>query len=427
MAKKYSHVIGIDVGSQQIKIAEVKASGNQASVTALGMVATPPGAVDHTGLYDVDAVAVALKQVFASCGASAPAAVISIAGQSSVLVRTLEVPRMSPPELKSHMEWESTRNSPFAESTLFSDFGAFTPKDPAAQNQDVVMAIAPESAVMTLMSVFKKSGKKAAAIDVQALAIARSLTVSYGNDLAEKMVCVVDIGHKTTSINIFQNGQLLMPRQVPLGGEMFTQDIANAFSYPTEEAESLKVAKARIPESAGVGGGLDPFASTQGMQPYNPFHQDAAEFNSGLVTSVIQGADPNAALGGHYEKPVEEEVEVVEEVVSEPTAAQEDPEVVRMFNAFAATLEELVAEIRRSVDYFRGKGGDVNVIMLTGGGSKIPGLPHFLNRALGIETQMFDPLHNINLSAKRLEPSLLDQHRAEFTIAVGNGLHIVFG
>ena len=96
MAKKLTSVLGVDIGSRQIKVAEVKASGKEPVVTALGIVPTPEGAVDHTGVYNSDAVGDAIKQAISESGASSSHIVVSIAGQASVLVRTLEVPKMTP-------------------------------------------------------------------------------------------------------------------------------------------------------------------------------------------------------------------------------------------------------------------------------------------------------------------------------------------
>ena len=99
---------------------------------------------------------------------------------------------------------------------------------------DVVMAIAPQSAIDTVIGCVKKAGKQTAAIDVEPLGLARSVKTSYDDKFDQQTVCVVDIGHKTTSINIFKGGNLLMPRQVPIGGEMFTKAVADAMGVSVE-------------------------------------------------------------------------------------------------------------------------------------------------------------------------------------------------
>ncbi len=442
MAKKLTSVLGVDVGSQKIKIAELKVSGKEPAITALAIADTPAGAVDHTGVYDIDTVSAVIKEMLTKSGATASHMVVSVAGQASVLVRTLEVPKMTESELKDHMNWEITRNIPFAESTVVSDFKAFPVMDPAATNMDVVMAISPQSAIDTLISMIKKSGKQAAALDVEPLGLARTLATSHGDDLAGKTVCLVDIGHKSTSINMYRDGHLLMPRMVPIGGENFTQSISEQLGVAFADAEAIKLEKALIPESAGAGtatfdGGYDAMA----FQPYNPF-ADPSDAPAAAITesgmTPYQAADPMAAYNPFADPDAEPEAvapapasapeyqtQAMDPVMAAP-APVADNETTRIFNSFAPVLDEFVSEVRRSIDYFRSKGGDVDVVMLCGGGAKLLGLSPFLTKSLGIDTTLYDPLRAVGVMAKRLEPGLLENHRQEFAVAVGNGLHIFY-
>lgn len=410
MAKKLSSVLGIDIGSRKIKVAEVKAQGRDAVVTALAIVDTPEGAVDQTGVFNPDAVGAAIKQAIGESGASSSAAVVSIAGSASVLVRTLEVPRMNSNELKEHMQWEINRNIPFAESTVVSDFKPLGDDDPNSANMDVVLAIAPQSAIDTVMDCVKKAGKAIHAIDVEPLGLARTLTTGYDDLFHDQTICVVEVGHKTTSINIYKNGKLLMPRQVPVGGENFTRAIADSLDVSMMEAEEKKLAKADVSSMAIAASAFsNPFAApmdgaTQEFVPYNPFADEP------------MAAPADAAP---------------EEVAPEPVADSSpipsgDPETQRVNSALTNELDEFVAEIRRSIDYFRNRGGDVNHIVVAGGGSQLRGLPKFLSNALGIPCDALDPLRRLNVNAKRADMAFVDAHRTEFTVAVGNGLHILF-
>lgn len=396
MPKKLNSVIGIDIGSQTIKVAELKAAGKEPSLTAMGMTATPEGAVDHTGIFNPDAVASALKGLLAETGTSVPFAVVSIAGQASVLVRTLEVPRMNPNELREHMAWEINRNIPFAESTVQSDFRALPDDDPNSPNMDVVMAISPQSAIDSVIASVKKAGKNVAAIDVEPLAIARALEFAYSDLYGGQTVCVIDIGSKTTSINIYRGSKLLMPRLIPIGGEMFTRAIADGTGVSMQDAEATKLQRAAIPETAGAGGGGAAFGAATGeFQPYNPFSDEPAP-----AEPPPQTADAT---------PV-------------PAAPSGDP----VFNSFSSVLDEAVAEIRRSVDWFRSRGSDIQHVLLAGGATRLNGLPGYLHRALGVPCDEFDPTRRLNVNLRKVAPGFVEEHRQEFAVAIGNALHVFF-
>lgn len=421
MAKKLTSALGIDIGSRKIKLAELRANGD---ITAIGMIDTPEGAVDHTGVYNADAVGVALKALISESGASVGQAVVSIQGQSSVLVRTLEVPRMNSGELKDHMEWEMNRNNPFAEANPIRDFRPLTDETPNSPNMDVVMAIASPSAVDTIIQCIKKAGKQCAAIDVEPMGLARSLVKSHDDQYRGQTVCVVNIGHKTTSINIYKDGKLLMPRQVPVGGEMFTRAIADGMSISMDEAEQKKINDADVSGLSVVTAAFDnPFAtggdSGGGMAPYNPFASDDPGMANPFATAEPTGyADPLPPMG----EP--EQYAAPEPTTSMPAAVETEAD--RLNNVMANELDEFVAEIRRSIDYYRSKGGDVNHLLLCGGGSKMRGMDRFLNNALDVPCDVYDPLARLNVSAKKADPSFIDAHRQEFALAVGNGLHILF-
>ena len=470
--KKLSSVLGIDIGSQNIKIVEVKKSGNDVTISAVSMVATPAGMVDHTGVYDTETIAAYIKQACATSGVSTAQSVISVAGQASVLVRTLEVPKMAANEFKEHMAWEISRNIPFAESTIVSDYQAFPVTDMTANNMDVVMAISPDSAVQTLMQIGKKSGKPVFALDVEPLSLARSLKVSYDQELAGKTVCMIEIGHKTTAINMYKDGQLLLPRQVPVGGENLTNAISQSLGVSTEEAERLKIEEGFVPIDIGgmtVSPG-NPFMSSQttDFTAYNPFVDSFSEpAPAEPAANLGYSAPAEYSVPSDYSAPIDNAVpgaygsqdgefaqpdysEPISDAISDPNASpfeavapaadevygiapvvamNEPPEPtldLKIYNAMAMELDEFIAEVRRSIDYYRSKGGDVQQIMITGGGSKLRGLDGFLERAIGTSVKIYDPFKGINLNAKKTEDGLVEKHREEFSIAIGNGLHILF-
>ena len=417
MPKKLSSVLGIDIGSQTIKVAELRSQGRDASVTALGMTATPEGAVDHTGIFNPEGVAMALKALLAESGTSVPFAVVSIAGQASVLVRTLEVPRMNPNELREHMAWEINRNIPFAESTVQSDFRALPDEDPNSANMDVVMAISPQSAIDAVIGSVKKAGKNVAAIDVEPLALTRSLEYSYTDLYGGQTICLIDMGHKTTAINIYRNGKLLMPRQIPIGGEMFTRAIADSLGVSMGEAEDAKLNRASIPESAAIAGSQPaPTFSVPGttseFQPYNPFSDEPAP---PAITDAPAWDESSAAPAPEPEPDAA--------ITPVPVV---DSESMRLYSSFSGVLDEFVAEIRRSIDYFRSRGGDVQHVLLAGGGTRLQGLGQYLSHLLGVQCDYYDPTRRLNVNLRKVAPGFVEEHRQEFAVAIGNALHIFF-
>lgn len=394
MAKNLSSAVGIDIGSQTIKLAEVRHQAGQTTVAALAEAKTPEGAVDHLGVHDFEAVGAVIKELCATAGVSVPDTVLSLAGQNNVVVRTLDVPIQDDKELASHMEWEIQRNIPFAEGTVTSDYQAYRSPDPAAQNMDVVMAIAPESVAVGMRDMLKKAGRKPHAFDVEPLALARTISSVYGSSVQGKNVCVVDLGHRTLSINIVRDGRLLMPRQVPIGGAMVTQAIASNMGIDEASAEGLKKSKGEVP------------AMQAAAPAYSPFEDQTAAYNPFADATDAEEAVPAAI---------------------EPAPGSDmDPEALSVYNAMADVLEEVTSEIRRSVDYYRSQGGEVDMIVLCGGGSAMKGLADSIEGLLGCPAERLDIFKAIPFAPRKAEQAEYGERSEEFAIAVGNGLHIAY-
>jgi type IV pilus assembly protein PilM len=449
MASKLSSVLGIDIGSHSIKVCEVKASGGSATVTAVGVTPTPEGAVDYSGVYNSEAVGTALKQIMAQVGVSSSAAVVTIAGQHSVLVRVVEVPRMDPDkELKSHMEWEINKNIPFAETNIMSDYKVLPNSDPNSANMDVVMAMAPMSAIETLMDCIKRSGKKAVAIDVEPLSIARSVAISYPEYASENGVVMVDIGHSTTSINVYERNNLVLPRPVPGGGEMVTRAIADAMQTGVSDAEAFKCNSFAVPDTAtsGGGGSFDPFSVGGATQAFDAgfgqtYQAGGPDIHATTAMDAQPDLDPVTGLpvsapdaaaeitGGYTNDPFASSADAS---APQPTMAMPAAPVVQhaasdqVFSAVQGILDDLVAELRRSIDYYNGRGGTVSRIVLCGGGSKLKGLSGYVQRSLDINCEVYDPLKNLGFSSKKVGMDYVNEYREQLAVAVGNGLHILF-
>ena len=368
---------------------------------------------------------------------------------------------MNPAELKDHMQWEINRNIPFAESTIVSDFKPLGGEDPNAQNMDVVMAIAPQSAVDTVLQATKRAGKSTEAIDVEPLSLARTLQQSYDDVDANRTTCLVEIGHKTTSINIYHGAKLLMPRQVPMGGELFTRAIADAMGMGLEDAEAAKRERLAIPEDMAdrlaspspfdAGFGTPDYGTpnaTQEFTQFNPFAEDVPAYTpepAGYGTPAPMDADPlgyatpasmdddPADFASNAPEPVDpygatpgydatSGYDAAPGLDATPAPVSDDP----LVSAILPVLEEFLGEVRRSIDYFRSRGGDVEAVYLTGGGAKLKGLGTFIGRSLGIGCDAYDPLRRLSSNVRKVAPAFLEEHRNEFAIAIGNGLHIFF-
>lgn len=80
-----------------------------------------------------------------------------------------------------------------------------------------------------------------------------------------------------------------------------------------------------------------------------------------------------------------------------------------------------VFEIQKAVDLYRSKNADKPLarIVLSGGGSRVKGLPQFISKEVGIEVKPFNPFVNMKFDKKKIDPEYIDAIAPQMAIAAG--------
>lgn len=233
-------VVGLDIGSRWIKAVEVRPEKGKPVITGIGFEPTPDGAIVEEQILDSVGMAAAIKRLFSKCGITGKNVVTSVAGQSTVVVRIIEVPKMTPQELMETMKWEVERHIPFPSSEVVMDYHPLnrTGALPDDQNMEVLLAVSQEEKVIKHIAALTGAKLTPAAVEVEPIALPRSLI--HGNpDIADKgTVAIVDIGNDTTNVSIYENKVLVFPRNIPIAGINLTRAVAEALGIEESEAEA---------------------------------------------------------------------------------------------------------------------------------------------------------------------------------------------
>jgi type IV pilus assembly protein PilM len=91
------------------------------------------------------------------------------------------------------------------------------------------------------------------------------------------------------------------------------------------------------------------------------------------------------------------------------------------------TVSDILAlEIQKTFDFYRATSddgeGSVQKILISGGGSKLPGLTEFLSNRFGVPVEAFNPFRQIKVDARRFDPEYMREVMPELAVAVGLAL-----
>lgn len=423
-------VVGLDIGATSIKVAEVRPTKEGLQISAVGMAPTPEGVIDESGyIQDPQALGQAVKQLLSQAGISTKHVVTSVPGQSALVVRVIEMPKMTPAELDKSMAWEVERHIPFAaQGDVVTDYAIIErpDADPNDTNMEVLLAAAQQDVVDAIVKMLFAAQLDPMAIDVQVLATARTIIGLNPDKYRDKTVVLLNIGATATDMGVFTGGVLRLPRTIPIAGNHFTQAIVDSLAYRVEgadprerfaSAERLKKEYAAVLlERIGPAGGTPTYGPDLGSPPgLIDFSQSTSpgmiDFSAGYTAPTFDTGEEQPSPAPEPETPP-------------PAPVQEeetDPLRIEVFEAIAPVLGDFLAEVRRSIEFYRGRvqGAHVDEIVLCGGTAHMKNLDRFLSQELGIPVSVADPLSGQESLARRYSQPYLQEVAPLMPVAIG--------
>lgn len=224
-------VLGVDIGTTNLKIAQVTTKGEAHYLDTYGLVNIPFD-INVASDDSVAKIAEILKKLVQHAGVTTDQIVASLPN-SSVFTSVIEMPKLNPEELKKAVEFEAKKYVPLpmTECTL-----SWTSIETKPDGRSTVLITAVPNVVLNgYLRIFSLANLKPFALEIESLALIRSI---IGNDPHTNLV--IDIGAKATHLSITEKGNLVLTRNVRIGGETITAKIADALKISRARAEQFK-------------------------------------------------------------------------------------------------------------------------------------------------------------------------------------------
>jgi type IV pilus assembly protein PilM len=331
-------IIGLDIGSHQIKAIYLERKRGGWTVTAAGVAPTPPDTVAEGIVHEPVQVAEAISQLLRDRNIPPGEAIAAISG-STVTVRQIRMPNVPTGALPKAVRFEAAKYLPSVQESAVEY--AILGKSGEPLQLDVLLVAAPNDMVNSRVFAMERAGLEPVAIDIEAFALLRSL-IAAGFDLSEPMA-VLNMGAAFTDFHILFDQSIALTRSIPMGGSTLTQAIVSAANVSVEDAEALKQQ-------------LD-------LQPAPPFVQHSA---------------------------------VVEDGIEPPAPTPPPPGLDMAMQVTMPFLDEILREVRRSLNFYHSQfpegSAEQNVtrLLLCGGTARMRGLAGFLEERLSVPVSVLD-------------------------------------
>ncbi|MEK7652198.1 MAG: type IV pilus assembly protein PilM [Patescibacteria group bacterium] len=224
-------ILGIDIGTTNIKIAQITSKDNVHTLETYGLV-NAAFDIDETKEESIAKTVLILKNLIEKSGVSTNKIVASLPN-SAVFTSVIDLPPLKDNELKSAIEFEAKKYVPLPITEMTLSWSIIE-KMPDGKTRILLTAV-PNSILRSYLKIFQQAKLEPVALEIEALALIRAL---IGDDKGS--ILIIDVGAKSTHLNIVENGNLLLTRNIPMGGDTITQKIAESLKISLVRAEQFK-------------------------------------------------------------------------------------------------------------------------------------------------------------------------------------------
>ncbi len=364
--------IGLDIGQDSIKMLQLEVVGGGAlAVRAACKQAMPDEAREQPQLRSALAVDVIRRMM-----RQAPFVgkrVIACLPREVVHVKNLRLPPMPAPDLAAAAKFEARNLFPFdTDQAQVRVIHAGEVRQGAEVRQEVIVLAVPDEEINNLLEQLHRSGAVIEALDVEFLALFRSVEkfIRRREDEQEVQV-VVDIGLRRSQVVIGKGREISFCKPIDIGGGQLNASVARKLGISVPEAAALRRRLAAQTEPVGE-------------------------------TSVSDRSDASAT-------------------------ARRDPVRQAVFDATRSTIEDLGREIALCLRYYSVtfRGQRPARLRLVGGEASDPQVLAMLNAAIAVPTEAGRPLFSVDTS--RMKPADRQGAMSEWAVALGLGLKLTSG
>lgn len=233
-------LVGLDIGSSSIKLAEVTSSSKGHYLERFCEVPLPKGVIIDGILADATALSLKIKEIFkiAKCGRKG--IVTSLAG-NSVIIKKVTLEQMDETQLRDLIRDEAGKYLPFDNmDDVNYDFQILGENNYNPNQMDIVIVAAKKEIVSSYMEAVTAAGQSVEIIDVAPFVLETLYGANYEFD-NEEIVVLINIGASTTGLNVVKGGVSVFTRDFTLAGNSITESLQEKYKVTFEEAEKIKL------------------------------------------------------------------------------------------------------------------------------------------------------------------------------------------
>lgn len=206
--------VGLDVGSQLIKLVGMRRQGNAGTVTTLGHIATPTGMVENGLINNPEEVGKELGKLVEQLSLKGSRVVSALSGQQ-VYTRLMTLPAVRHADMRTAALYQATSFLPISVDDVTADIYPVREfEDPQGKMVEVFFVAARKTQAENLAKTCEIAGLKLTRLEIEPLALKTLYQPQISNN---KVYGIINIGAQRSYLSIFQDNNPVFLRSIAFG------------------------------------------------------------------------------------------------------------------------------------------------------------------------------------------------------------------
>jgi len=241
--KFFPSFLGVDIGTNSIKIAEVKQGKQLPSLVNYGLLQSNSHLIRNNDVIQssnlklsAEEVSRLLKLLVKKMKPSTNEVIASLP-TFSVFMTVLDFPDMSSSDLEKSLTFQARQHIPLPISEVAIDWMSVGERqdEQGFKFSQVLLISVPKELIQKYREIFKSADLNLKSLEIESLSLARA---AVGNDPTPSLI--IDIGSHSTNITFSEKGQIKFNSQSDYAGASLTQALASSLNINPLRAEELK-------------------------------------------------------------------------------------------------------------------------------------------------------------------------------------------
>jgi type IV pilus assembly protein PilM len=278
-----SEIFGLDIGSSAVKVVQLDDTPNGYVLKTYAIVPLPPQVVADGVIKDPPVVIEAIKEAVAKAKLKTTDAAIAVSGRE-LTVKKVHLPKVPRKELDDAVQLEAEHHIPFAIDEVFLDYQVVAE---TATAMELLLVAAKRSKVSEYAGIAEGAGVNAVLVDLDGFALENQHELNHADQPPTDAVALIDIGASVMKTNVIRGGTSIFARDIPFGGNNYTQAIAQRLNIPFEKAEAAKLGQDVGVNWDDIIPSLEAVSRDLSMEVQRTFDYFASTAESERITKIV--------------------------------------------------------------------------------------------------------------------------------------------